>query len=134
MLRLVFFVLVFAVSTAFASPLVYTPINPAFGGNPANGSYLLSNAQAQSKYKDPDAAASAYTKPSALDRFMDSLQSSLLNKLLMNVGNQQGGHMETDAFIIDIVDAGGGLMSITVTDRTTGAVSVIEVNGLGGTP
>ena len=42
--------------------------------------------------------------------------------------------METDAFIIDIVDAGGGLMSITVTDRTTGAVSVIEVNGLGGTP
>jgi curli production assembly/transport component CsgF len=114
-----------------ASPLVYAPVNPAFGGNPLNGSWLLSNAQAQSRYKDPSSTANAYKQPTALDRFMDSLQSNLLNQLLQNVGNGQGGHLETNAFIIDIVDGGSGLLTITVTDRATGAVSTVEVNGLG---
>jgi curli production assembly/transport component CsgF len=32
---------------AFASELVYHPVNPTFGGNPLNGAPLLSQAQAQ---------------------------------------------------------------------------------------
>src|ERR1700761_8021020 len=32
---------------AFASEMVYHPVNPTFGGNPLNGSFLLSTAQAQ---------------------------------------------------------------------------------------
>jgi curli production assembly/transport component CsgF len=32
---------------ACASELVYHPVNPTFGGNPLNGSFLLSTAQAQ---------------------------------------------------------------------------------------
>jgi curli production assembly/transport component CsgF len=32
---------------ASASQLTYTPVNPTFGGNPLNGSYLLSTAQSQ---------------------------------------------------------------------------------------
>ena len=32
---------------ASASQLTYTPVNPTFGGNPLNGSYLLSTAQGQ---------------------------------------------------------------------------------------
>jgi curli production assembly/transport component CsgF len=32
---------------AFASELVYHPVNPTFGGNPLNGTFLLSTAQAQ---------------------------------------------------------------------------------------
>jgi len=38
-----------AASAAEASSLTYTPVNPTFGGNPNNGSYLLSTAQAQGK-------------------------------------------------------------------------------------
>jgi curli production assembly/transport component CsgF len=34
-------------TTAAASELVYHPVNPTFGGNPANGSSLLAQAQAQ---------------------------------------------------------------------------------------
>jgi curli production assembly/transport component CsgF len=34
-------------TAAFASQLVYHPADPTFGGNPLNGSYLLSQAQAQ---------------------------------------------------------------------------------------
>jgi curli production assembly/transport component CsgF len=36
-----------APATAFASEMVYHPVIPAFGGNPLNGSALLSTAQAQ---------------------------------------------------------------------------------------
>ena len=32
---------------ANASEMVYHPVNPTFGGNPLNGSFLLSTAQAQ---------------------------------------------------------------------------------------
>ena len=39
---------------AQATELVYTPVNPAFGGNPLNGTWLLNNAQAQNDYDDPD--------------------------------------------------------------------------------
>jgi curli production assembly/transport component CsgF len=34
-------------SAAIASEIVYHPVNPTFGGNPLNGSSLLSQAQAQ---------------------------------------------------------------------------------------
>jgi curli production assembly/transport component CsgF len=36
-----------AAAPAFASELVYHPVSPTFGGNPLNGSFLLSTAQAQ---------------------------------------------------------------------------------------
>jgi curli production assembly/transport component CsgF len=36
-----------ASASAFASELVYHPVNPTFGGNPLNGTFLLSTAQAQ---------------------------------------------------------------------------------------
>jgi curli production assembly/transport component CsgF len=39
--------LALAFSPASASSLVYTPVNPTFGGNPANGPNLLAQAQAQ---------------------------------------------------------------------------------------
>jgi len=34
-------------TSAFAGQLVYQPTNPTFGGNPLNGSFLLSTAQTQ---------------------------------------------------------------------------------------
>ena len=36
-----------ASAPALASQMVYHPVNPTFGGNPLNGSSLLSTAQAQ---------------------------------------------------------------------------------------
>jgi len=34
-------------ASAFATEQVYHPVNPVFGGNPLNGNFLLSQAQAQ---------------------------------------------------------------------------------------
>ena len=40
------------VVTAWATELVYTPINPSFGGNPLNGQFLLNEAQAQNNFTE----------------------------------------------------------------------------------
>lgn len=116
--------------TTHASPLIYTPVNPAFGGNPLNGSHLLSNAQAQNDTKDPSVSRSGYQSQSTLERFMSSLESRLLGQLISDLGSGNSGHMETSAFVIDIADDGTGGLIISVQDRETGAVSVIEVSGL----
>ncbi|AMX01804.1 curli assembly protein CsgF [Microbulbifer thermotolerans] len=115
-----------------ATELIYEPVNPNFGGNPLNGSYLLNNAQAQDRHKDPDQLDSLYEQPSALDRFTDSLETRLLNQLLTDVGNGNSGELITDDFIVQIVD-NDGVLTVLVTDRSTGDKSEIIVSGLNPT-
>ena len=114
-----------------ATELVYTPVNPAFGGNPLNGTWLLNNAQAQNDYDDPDLKdrSSAFSGTTALERFSNQLESRMLSQLLDNISNGQTGSMATDTFLIDVIDDSGAL-SIKVTDRATGETSIIEVSGL----
>lgn len=45
--------LALATGSAVASQLVYTPVNPSFGGNPLNGTYLLNKAQAENSHQPP---------------------------------------------------------------------------------
>ncbi|AFU98984.1 curli assembly protein CsgF [Simiduia agarivorans] len=120
--------LLLASTGAIGSELIYTPTNPAFGGNPINGNYLLSNAQAQDTYKNPD-LGEGYSTPSDLDRFTSSLQSRLLSQLLTDVGSGNSGSIETDAFIVDLVDI-DGVLTVTITDRETNEVTEIVVSGL----
>ncbi|MHC6225768.1 curli assembly protein CsgF [Pseudomonas sp. X10] len=118
-------------SQALATELVYTPVNPSFGGNPLNGTWLLNNAQSQNDHEDPSLKkrASAFAGTSALERFTNQLESRLLSQLLDNINNGNTGSLSTDSFIINIIDDSGAL-SIQVTDRATGEVSIIEVSGL----
>lgn len=113
-----------------ATELVYTPVNPSFGGNPLNGTWLLNNAQAQNDYDDPDLKdRTTLAGTSALDRFSAQLQSRLLGQLLDNISTGNTGSLSTDAFIVNVVDDSGQL-TIEVTDRATGELSEIRVNGL----
>jgi curli production assembly/transport component CsgF len=117
-----------------ATELVYTPINPSFGGNPLNGTWLLNNAQAQNDYDDPDLKdRTTVAGTSALERFTSQLQSRLLGQLLDNISTGNTGSLSTDAFIVDVIDDSGAL-TINVTDRVTGEVSEIQVNGITTTP
>ena len=113
-----------------ATELVYTPVNPSFGGNPLNGTWLLNNAQAQNDFDDPDLKSrTAVAGTSALERFTSQLQSRLLGQLLDNISTGNTGSLSTDSFIVNVIDDSGAL-SIEVTDRATGEVSEIKVNGL----
>lgn len=113
-----------------ATELVYTPINPSFGGNPLNGTWLLNNAQSQNDYDDPDLKSRITpVGTSALERFTGQLQSRLLGQLLDNISTGNTGSLSTDAFIVNVIDDSGAL-TIEVTDRATGEISEIQVNGL----
>lgn len=118
-------------SLASAGELVYQPINPSFGGDPFNGSYLLGKAQAQDTHEAP--STSRFEPLSATERLIQSLQSRLISQLISDVGSGEinEGTFDSSEFGVVIVDEGGQL-SINVTDKATGDVTTINVGGLTG--
>ncbi|MGB6007142.1 curli assembly protein CsgF [Castellaniella sp.] len=64
---------------AQASQLTYTPVNPSFGGNPLNGSFLLQSAQTQKRYPFP-------TEDLGIDEIGQIIQTN--NGFLIQKGNQ----------------------------------------------
>jgi curli production assembly/transport component CsgF len=126
-----------ASSAAGATELVYVPVNPNFGGNPINGSVLLNTAQATNKHKDTSSAASSFPKQTSLQQFNDMLERAVLSQLsaaatsdIMGSGGKlKPGTVETGNFRIEIVDSGGGMLTITTTDKLTGASTSFQVGG-----
>jgi curli production assembly/transport component CsgF len=118
--------------------LIYRPVNPSFGGNTFNYSWMLSSAQAQDKIKDPNPSSSTTGGSSraadvnSLTSFSQSLQSQLLNQLSRNLFTQQFGESGLkegtfqfgdlqviitnglDGVNIQITDGKGGQTTITV--------------------
>lgn len=111
-----------------ATELVYTPINPSFGGNPLNSSHLLGVANAINDYKAPDDDL-LLEEQSDLERLAASLESRLISQLLSDVGNGNTGQLVTEDFLLNIVDDNGNLI-IQITDKETGESSTIQVSGL----
>lgn len=131
------FLLVHA-ACAGATEIVYVPNNPSFGGNPLNGPVLLNSANAQNKFTDPSIsnALSRFGSQSQLDQFNQRLQSLILDRIANSLtgsifdtnGNLRPGTVDTSTFSITIVDLGNGLLSITTTDKTTGATTTFQVS------
>jgi len=113
---------------AEATDLVYTPVNPSFGGNPNNAASLLAIAAAQNSHKAPSLTA--------LEKFNNSLQQAILNRLssqsLATIFGKNStlvpGTYDTSAYTITITDSGNGTLLISTTDKTTGAVVSFEVS------
>lgn len=117
-------------TSAHAGNLTFQFINPNFGGNPNNGAFLLSEANAQNSYKDPNAYDwGAVSGTSALDNFSSAVQSQLLGSLMGNVSSGKPGRLVTNDFIVDIKNVDGRLL-MNILDRKTGKSSTIEVDGL----
>lgn len=120
---------------AHATELVYTPVNPNFGGSPLNGSWLLNSAQATNKHKDPDAKDWDSQQRTPFEDFNDQLERSVLSRLASaassqfvdNSGKFIPGTFETGNFTVSVVDLGGGTLTITTTDRITGAATTFRV-------
>lgn len=113
---------------ASATELVYTPVNPSFGGSPLNGAWLLGNAQAQNDTKDPDAIdRGSLGGTSTLDRFTNQLESRLLSDLLTDARDGKTGSVTTDDFIVRVVTDDLGNLMVNITDRLTGEISEIII-------
>ena len=110
-----------------AAQLIYTPVNPAFGGSSFNGSYLLANAAAQNEHQ----GGSSYTAPTALERLAGSLQSRLMSQLFNDAANGGEGYLKTDDFEINVVNEDGALI-VHITDLLSGETTIIEVGGIVG--
>ncbi|MDD4913271.1 MAG: curli assembly protein CsgF [Sideroxydans sp.] len=121
-----------------ATELVYVPNNPSFGGNPLNGSALLSAAQAQNNHTDTKNAAtsSAFTQKTPLEQFNTTLQQYVLNRIAGSVtgslfgasGQLIPGTVSTQDFEITIVSLGAGVMQITTVDKQTGQSTSFQIS------
>jgi curli production assembly/transport component CsgF len=120
---------------AHASPLVYEPINPTFGGNPANGAVLMDQATAQNKHQDPS-LASLNSSQSTLDQFNSQLQQAILSRVASSVtssivgadGTLKPGTINTGNFSISIVQVANGNLQVTTTDKTSGSSTTFVVS------
>lgn len=123
---------------ASASELVYHPYNPSFGGNPLNGSVLLNSALATRKHKAPDLDSDrlGIEDQSPLDQLNETLERLIVSRMataasfaiLDEEGNFIPGQLETQNFIITVADIGGGKLTVTTFDKTTGATTTVEVS------
>jgi curli production assembly/transport component CsgF len=95
----------------------------------------LSQAKAQDTHEDPD-TENDLNELSDLDKFNNLLQRVILSRLASAITSSiigEGGELipgtiETSDFIIEIVDAGGGILNITTTDILTGDTTSFEIN------
>ncbi|MDP2686586.1 MAG: curli assembly protein CsgF [Aequorivita sp.] len=108
-------------SYGFAQQLVYTPVNPSFGGDPFNYTWLLNSANAQNSFDDS-------TGLSGFDDLTD-LTSNLDNQF----GNQFGenntpplGTSTEGNFEYEVFESTAGLV-INVLNIVTGETSQIII-------
>jgi len=127
------FIVVLGYHSVFGQQFVYQPINPAFGGNPMNYSWLLNSAQLQNPYKDNGSDYNPFdTNP--LQDFKSTLQREILSELSQKlVAGQLGdlnitkqGNYDLGDYNIKINPGTGGL-SITIFDKISGEETNITI-------
>lgn len=119
--------------SSYASELVYTPINPSFGGSPLNASMLMNKAQAQNKHK-------AHTEPkSYAEKMQESLERSYINRIVREVTDLAFGESSDEnvfgqdsTFIsgdhqIRMLTSNPDSITIEITNLISGEVTTIEI-------
>lgn len=122
-------------SGACATELVYLPVNPSFGGYPANGPGLLGTATATNKHTAGGLGGSSTFNQTPLQQFNQTLERTVLSqlsaaatsKLMGQDGKLVPGTFTTANFIITVTDLGGGVLRVTTTEKGTGATTSFEV-------
>lgn len=129
-LIIVFF---FVAGKTYAQDFIYTPKNPAFGGNPYNFSWLMSSAQAQNDIvEDREDLYGSYNSDPVAD-FSESLNRQILSQLSRQIVTKQFGEDALQAgtytlgnYQIEIGDQANGI-NITIVDAATGSQTTVEV-------
>ena len=114
-------------SLAFSETLNYVFQNPSFiGGNVNNGTTLLNQANAQNNFSAPAL--------SPVEKFQQNLQSAIFTKIqaaIIDPKKSPFGEYDTIGYHVSVTDAGGGLITITTTDKNTGAITTFTVDNSG---
>ncbi|BDY06536.1 curli assembly protein CsgF [Ferrimonas sp. YFM] len=108
---------------AAATQLTYQPINPSFGGNPLNGSFLLGKAQSQNDH------TADRTELSFVERFQESLERNLLYSLTRAItnGDFTAGTYNTGEYVVEVIDSDPSNIIVRITDIATGEVTEITM-------
>jgi len=117
---------------SLAQDFVYTPVNPAFGGNPYNYSWLMSSADAQNTFEEPEDDWSLYDDD-PLASFQESLNRQILSEITRQLYLSQFGEdglaegfYEFGSFQIDVSPTSEG-MQIRIIDVATGSETTVVV-------
>lgn len=114
----------------FSQQLVYKPVNPNFGGDTFNYQFLLSSAQAQNSFTDPNNNDDA--EQTELERLNDDLNRQLLSQISRSVFTSEFGDGLSEgtfnfgSLSLEIFDSGNGLV-INILDTTTGEQTQVIV-------
>lgn len=124
-----------AARPAHAQRFVYTPVNPAFGGNTFNYSWLQASATAQNTTVDPASTQATTTDP--LNQFSANLNQQVLSQLTSRLISSQFGQgaikegtYTVGTYQVQVTPGSSGVI-VTVTDTGTGNRTTITIpNGL----
>ena len=123
----------------WAQDFVYQPINPAFGGNPNNYSWLLSSADAQKENDSQNGTSTSSllaelnSQQDPMKTFTTNLNNRILNELTNRIVQEQFGEfsLEQGTYIVGnyqiVINEGAKGVDIQVLDVNTGAESTITI-------
>ncbi|GAA78151.1 curli production assembly/transport component CsgF [Pseudoalteromonas sp. BSi20495] len=136
-MRIIIFIITTLSFSAAATEIIYTPINPSFGGNPLNANMLLSKAQAQNKHKAP-VIEKSYT-----EQFQDSLERTYLNRMVREITDMAFGENIDDSIFnqdsifmsgdyqIEVITSTTDSITVRITNIIDDTVVIIEVPRFG---
>jgi len=117
--------------TMYSQNIVYKPINPFFGGDTFNYQQLLAAAEAQNDFQED--SGSAFSQPTDLENFTDSLNRQLLNSLSQDLFQQQFGDTSLSvgtfvfgSLVVEVSPTSGGL-SVNILDTSSGEQTQITI-------
>jgi len=116
---------------ATATELVWTPINPSFGGQPYNGQWLLASANAQNKHADKQQPTDRVGD--LIQDFQANVQRQVLGRLADKIVSEafgeeglQQGHYNLGDFTVDVgADVSG--INIVLIETLTGNRTILQV-------
>ncbi|WP_153630992.1 curli assembly protein CsgF [Prolixibacter sp. SD074] len=135
MKRILLILLCLTPAMVFAQDFVYTPVNPAFGGNTYNYSWLMNSADAQKKQSSSSNSATDLFSQSQsnLTDFTTNLNNQILNELSnrilqdqFNNFSLQNGQYNVGNYQINIKQGTQGV-DINILDTQTGGQSSITI-------
>ncbi|RME93995.1 MAG: curli production assembly/transport component CsgF [Bacteroidetes bacterium] len=124
------FLFCLASTPSYGQDFIYTPVNPAFGGNVLNG-WMLNSANTQNKIQNPDNDSNRRNDP--VEQFTESLNRQILNQISRQLINDQFGQegltegtYQFGDFQVEVTPGIDGLV-ILITDFATGGQTSVTV-------